>query len=348
MFLVDFGQGRLIPDEELKHEFANRRPYADWLRKNRIQLTDLRRAGQRADARLATRCWRGCRRSATRSRRCSSCCCRWSSRSAIPLGSMGNDAALACLSDQPRMLYDYFKQLFAQVTNPPIDSIREEVIMSLECYIGPERNLLETTDQHCAAAAGAASDPDATRSWPRSSTWTTAAGGRRTIDITFPAQRRARRDCAAVLDRICRGGGGGDRRRVSAWSCCPTARCRRSACRSVRCWRAARCIITWCGRPSGRGSGIVLETGEAREVHHHCLLVGYGADAINPYLAFEALWQARRDGRLDAARVSRRRRTRVERLSRGRGQGHAQGDGQDGHLDAAVVQRGADLRSGRA
>ena len=66
-----------------------------------------------------------------------------------PLGSMGNDAALACLSDQPRLPYDYFKQLFAQVTNPPIDSIREEIIMSLECYIGPERNLLETTDQHC-------------------------------------------------------------------------------------------------------------------------------------------------------------------------------------------------------
>ena len=66
-----------------------------------------------------------------------------------PVGSMGNDAALACLSDKPRLPYDYFKQLFAQVTNPAIDSIREEVIMSLECYIGPERNLLETTEKHC-------------------------------------------------------------------------------------------------------------------------------------------------------------------------------------------------------
>ena len=66
-----------------------------------------------------------------------------------PIGSMGDDAALACLSDQPRMLYDYFKQLFAQVTNPAIDSIREEVIMSLECYIGPEGNLLDTTEEQC-------------------------------------------------------------------------------------------------------------------------------------------------------------------------------------------------------
>ena len=65
-----------------------------------------------------------------------------------PLGSMGNDAALACLSDKPRMPYDYFRQLFAQVTNPAIDSIREEVIMSLECYVGPEKNLLETTEKH--------------------------------------------------------------------------------------------------------------------------------------------------------------------------------------------------------
>jgi glutamate synthase (NADPH/NADH) large chain len=67
-----------------------------------------------------------------------------------PVGSMGNDSALACLSDKPRMLYDYFKQLFAQVTNPPIDSIREEVVMALECFIGPERNLLETTAKHAA------------------------------------------------------------------------------------------------------------------------------------------------------------------------------------------------------
>ena len=65
-----------------------------------------------------------------------------------PLGSMGNDSALACLSDKSRMIYDYFKQLFAQITNPPIDSIREEVVMSLSCFIGPERNLLETTEEH--------------------------------------------------------------------------------------------------------------------------------------------------------------------------------------------------------
>ncbi len=77
-----------------------------------------------------------------------------------PIGSMGNDSALACLSDQPRMIYDYFKQLFAQVTNPAIDSIREEVIMSLECYIGPEQNLLEITPKHAHRLLISSSDSD--------------------------------------------------------------------------------------------------------------------------------------------------------------------------------------------
>jgi hypothetical protein len=76
-----------------------------------------------------------------------------------PVGSMGNDSMLAVLSDKPRMLYDYFRQLFAQVTNPPVDSIREEVIMSLECYVGPEANLLETTPEARRAPAAAPADP---------------------------------------------------------------------------------------------------------------------------------------------------------------------------------------------
>ncbi|MCU0873211.1 MAG: glutamate synthase subunit alpha, partial [Pirellulaceae bacterium] len=148
MFLVDFEQGRLIPDEELKNDFADRRPYGPWLRRNRIELKDLRppSAAARFDpdtllARLqafgyTTETLQFMLLPLVQQKR-------------DPVGSMGNDSALACLSDQPRVVYDYFKQLFAQVTNPPIDSIREEVIMSLECYIGPERNLLETTEQNC-------------------------------------------------------------------------------------------------------------------------------------------------------------------------------------------------------
>ncbi|MHB8866068.1 MAG: glutamate synthase central domain-containing protein, partial [Pirellulaceae bacterium] len=148
MFLVDFRQGRLIPDEELKHEFANRRPYAAWLRKNRLRLSDLDVPEQvptlESDTLLARMQTFGYTTETVHLM-----LIPMVQQQRDPLGSMGNDAALACLSDQPRLPYDYFKQLFAQVTNPPIDSIREEIIMSLECYIGPERNLLETTDRHC-------------------------------------------------------------------------------------------------------------------------------------------------------------------------------------------------------
>ena len=149
MFLVDFEKGRIIDDDELKLEVATRRPYGEWLRRQRIVLGDLAE-GVRA----------------RRTIRPASCSSRMQAfgyttetmgfmlipllhEKKDPIGSMGNDAALECLSDQPRMLYDYFKQLFAQVTNPAIDSIREEIIMSLECYIGPEGNLLETTERQC-------------------------------------------------------------------------------------------------------------------------------------------------------------------------------------------------------
>ena len=194
------------------------------------------------------------------------------------------------------MLSDYFKQLFAQVTNPPIDSIREEVIMSLECYVGPEPNLLETTRRHAhrlrvphpildneELAALKRMDHRGWRS--------------RTIDITFPRDL-SDGGMAGALERICAEAEaaidegdsivilsdrriGEDRVPLSSLAAC-------GAVHHHLVRRAKRTRI-----------GIVLETGEAREVHHHCLLVGYGADAINPYLAFEALWDTRAKGLLD-------------------------------------------------
>ena len=147
MFLVDFERGRLVPDDELKNEFANRQPYGEWLEANRIPLRQVAGHAQEPTVDRATLVPRMQAFGYTietmhfmlqpmvREHR-------------DPVGSMGNDSTLAVLSDKPRMLYDYFRQLFAQVTNPPIDSIREEVIMSLECYVGPERNLLESTPRH--------------------------------------------------------------------------------------------------------------------------------------------------------------------------------------------------------
>ena len=264
-----------------------------------------------------------------------------------PVGSMGNDSALACLSDQPRMLYDYFKQLFAQVTNPAIDSIREEIIMSLECYIGPEANLLETTRRACPPPAGSASDSDQRRTGGAQA-HRAHPGGPRLADARRSTSRGRRVEGKPGLVDGARsdlpGGRAGDRRRLQPGRSVRSRDQRRSRSR-VSALLAAGAVHHHLVRQAKRTRiGIVLETGEAREVHHHCLLIGYGADAINPYLAFEALWQAQRDGLLPAEMSDEQDR---RRLSQGRRQGHAEGHGQDGHLDAAILQGSADLRSGR-
>src|SRR6476620_4895203 len=214
-----------------------------------------------------------------------------------PVGSMGNDSALAVLSDQPRMIYDYFKQLFAQVTNPPIDSIREEVIMSLECYVGPERNLLEISEQHAHLLLlphpiltneelGALKDINH-RGWKS-----------RLIDITY-AREEGEAGLRNRLDRICREA---EQAIENGYSVVVLSDRGVSAERvPVNSLLAVGAVHHHLVRKAKRTQiGIILESGEAREVHHHCLLVGYGADAINPYTAFEALWHAQRDGLLPA------------------------------------------------
>jgi len=294
MFLIDFEQGRMIPDRELKDAFANRLPYGDWLRDGRIQLSDLAPNAQAhgfdAETLLnrmqafgyTTETMQFMLLPLVRELR-------------DPVGSMGNDSAIACLSDQPRMIYDYFKQLFAQVTNPAIDSIREEVVMSLECYIGPERNLLETTADHARRLVIA--HPILTNEELAAIRYMDHRGWRtRTIDITFDKSETL----VGALERICAEAEqaieAGFHLVVLSDRAMDAARIPVSAllaCGAVHHHLVARAQRT--------RIGIVIESGEAREVHHHCLLTAYGADAINPYLAFESLWQARRDGQLDAA-----------------------------------------------
>ena len=295
MFLVDFEQGRLIPDEELKNDFSIQRPYQDWLKQERILLSELEPNkephGFYPETLLArmqafgftTETMQFMLLPMIREKR-------------DPLGSMGNDSALACLSDQSRMLYDYFKQLFAQVTNPAIDSIREEIIMSLECYIGPEANLVTTTDKHChrllvehpilSNEQLAAIKHMDHRGWKS-----------KTIDITW-SKSEANSGLSNSLDRICSEAENAiesgfqlivlsdramDSGRIALPALLATGAVHHHLVRQLKRTRI----------------GIVVETGEAREVHHHCLLIGYGADAINPYLAFESLWQARRDGLME-------------------------------------------------
>ena len=294
MFLVDFEQGRLIPDDELKHEFANGRPYGEWLSRQRIDLNDLETDKEPQGFEPKTLLERLQAFGYTietmqfmllplvRELR-------------DPVGSMGNDAALACLSDKPRMLYDYFKQLFAQVTNPAIDSIREEVIMSLECYIGPERNLLETTEEHAHRLRIPhpilSNEQLAALKHMDQSGWRT-----RTIDITWP-RSEGHAGMTKALDRVCTEAEAAIDRGFSLIVLSDRATSRERV--PLSSLLATGAVHHHLIRKTKRTQiGIVVESGEAREVHHHCLLVGYGADAINPYLAFESLWHSRREGLL--------------------------------------------------
>jgi glutamate synthase (NADPH) large chain len=299
MFLVDFEQGRLIPDEELKIEFASKRPYKQWLDNQKLQLADLQDdlpqvtdTNQFAPETLLSRMQAFGYTVETMQ----FMLLPLVTDARDPLGSMGNDSALACLSSKSRMIYDYFKQLFAQVTNPAIDSIREEVVMSLECFIGPEGNLLDTTEQHahrlCLPHPILSNDEIFTLQNADHDGWRS-----RVIDITFN-KSGGEQELLATLDRICAESSaaidqgysliilsdrniGADRMAVSAL---------------IACGAVHHHLVTAHQRTQ---IGIIVETGEAREVHHHCLLTGFGADAINPYVAFEALWQAREDGLLD-------------------------------------------------
>jgi glutamate synthase (NADPH/NADH) large chain len=296
MFLVDFEQGRLIPDEELKKEVATARPYAEWLKNQRIELKELPLSNQahgfEPESLLARMQAFGY---STETMQFMLLPLVHEKRD--PIGSMGNDSALAVLSDQPRMIYDYFKQLFAQVTNPPIDSIREEVIMSLECYVGPERNLLAITEQHAhrlllphpilTNEELAALKDINHRGWKT-----------KLIDITY-AREEGEAGLTARLDRICREA---EQAIEGGYSLIILSDRGVSADRvPVSSLLAVGAVHHHLVRNAKRTQiGIILESGEAREVHHHCLLVGYGADAINPYTAFEALWQAQRDGLLPA------------------------------------------------
>ncbi|MEX2317341.1 MAG: glutamate synthase-related protein [Pirellulales bacterium] len=294
MFLIDFEQGRLIPDAELKQDFANRRPYGEWLSRERIDLNDLSTNKQPQGFEPKTLIERMQAFGYTvetmqfmllpmvRELR-------------DPVGSMGNDSCLACLSDKPRMLYDYFKQLFAQVTNPAIDSIREEVIMSLECYIGPERNLLETTQEH--AHRLRIPHPILSNEQLAALRHLDHRGWRtKTIDITWP-RSEGKVGMLKAIDRICAAAelaidGGHSLLILSDRGIGPD----RVPLSSLLAMGAVHHHMI--RRTKRTRIGIIVETGEAREVHHHCLLIGYGADAINPYLAFESLWHSRREGLL--------------------------------------------------
>jgi hypothetical protein len=277
-------QGRIVDDHEIKQELIDKRPWSRWVRDYLIELEALP-AGEGLTTTEEPLVLRQQAFGYT-SEDIRLVISPMAERGEEALGSMGSDTPLACLSDQPQLLYSYFKQLFAQVTNPPLDAIREELVTSLYTYVGRGRNLLDETPRHCRFIRlkhPILSNLELEKL--RSVNKDTLRA--HTLSMLFRADGGVKALEPAV-DRLCQESAAAVREGVSllllsdrgvSADLAPIPAL--LACSAVHHHLIAEGIRTQCS--------IIIETGEAREAHHFCVLIGYGASAINPYLAFETL-----------------------------------------------------------
>ena len=285
IFLVDMKQGRIIDDREIKRELVDKRPWKKWLEENLIPLDDMPAPtnvpGFDSDTLLARQHAFGYSNEDIK---------LLITPMAVTgnegLGSMGTDTPLACLSDKPQLLYNYFKQLFAQVTNPPLDANFESLVTSLYTYLGREGNLLDETPKHCHLVKlkypvinneELAKLRELSKGDLRSVTVPMLfnvsdgdAGLGKAVDEMCQAVSRAVKDGASIIILSDRGV---NRDKAPIPSLLATAAIHHHLIREG--------TRTQCG--------LVIESGEAREAHHFCLLIGYGAGAVNPYVALESL-----------------------------------------------------------
>ena len=296
MFLVSFDEGRIIGDEELKHTLSNRRPYGEWLTENKVALEDLPEAAPAPpaggpDLRQHQRAF-GYTIEELRMLTTPMAAAGYEA-----IGSMGNDASLAVLSDQNRSLFDYFKQLFAQVSNPPLDAIREELVTSLEAFVGSEQNLFEETPLHCRQLrlkSPLLTDEELAQirdlDQPGLSSVTLS-----TLVDAQPGSLQSALDnlCAAASQAIEDGKNiiilsdrGVDPNHAPIPSLLATSAVHHHLTRNGTRTRV----------------GLVVESGEPREVQHFCLLIGYGAGGINPYLALESVRDLAERGELNGTK----------------------------------------------
>ncbi len=293
LLFVDVEGGRIVGDAELKDELGKRNPYGKWLSERVVRIEDIEDRGPRVPR--------------VEPLRAKQLAFGWSEEDlrvllapmvkaeAEPTGSMGNDTALAVLSDRRPPLFNYFKQLFAQVTNPAIDPIRESVVMSLQACVGPEINLLGETPDHChqlVMSQPILRNPELEKLRQVDHHVFQA----RTVDITWPIAQGPD-GMEARLEEICQ--------EASEWLSEGVTILILSD-RNLGAERAAIPSLLATGavhhhlvRQGTRlRCGLVVETGEAREVHHIACLIGYGAAAVNPYIMFESLSAIQREGRL--------------------------------------------------
>jgi glutamate synthase domain-containing protein 2/glutamate synthase domain-containing protein 1/glutamate synthase domain-containing protein 3 len=285
MLLVDTEKGRIIPDEEIKRQLAARQPYAKWLKENQVTLKHLADPPRVQATDHSTILMRQ-RAFGYTDEDLKTIMLPMATQGEEPVGSMGTDTPLACLSDKPQLLFNYFKQMFAQVTNPAIDPIREDLVMSLYDYIGREGNILDETPQLCHTLK---------KRHPIVTNWNLEKLRRvswgdflaTTLPMLFRVDGGEKRLQEAV-DSLCRRASLAiksgytllilsDRGVDEEYAPIPTL-------------LALSAVHNHLVREKTRNQvALIVETGEPREVMHFALLMGYGASAINPYLALETL-----------------------------------------------------------
>ncbi|HVX12841.1 MAG TPA: glutamate synthase large subunit [Pirellulales bacterium] len=310
MFLVDTAQGRIISDEEIKHELASQHPYRQWIRQHQLTLDTLpktpKRNGSSTNGEANGNLTNGHPAESLLSLQRAFGYTLEDLRILLgpmaldgqePIGSMGNDTPLAVLSDRPQPLYNYFKQLFAQVTNPPLDAIREEIVTSLVTTIGSEGNLLTEMPEQCRLLR--LDQPILTNAELAAIKGLDQHGfTAHTLSLLFPREQgaagverrmqelrqEASQAIAAGVTLLILSDRGVNANMVPIPALLATSGIHHHLIREE--------TRTHCG--------LIVETGDAREVQHFALLTGYGAGAINPYLAFATIEQMQREGYLPA------------------------------------------------
>ncbi|MCH7737863.1 MAG: glutamate synthase large subunit [Chloroflexi bacterium] len=295
MFLVSLEQGRIIGDEELKHSLATKNPYGRWLKDNKLTLNDLPAAAEAPamDSAELVRLQQAFGYNIEEIRMLTTVMAESGSEA---IGSMGNDAPLAVLSDQNQLLYNYFKQLFAQVTNPPLDAIREELVTSLGAFVGSEQNLFDETPEHCRQLrlkSPIISDVELTqiKALDREGLRTGTLPALYDRDAGDGALKKALEGLREQASRSIESGCSiivlSDRGADSRWVPIPSL----LAVSAVHHHLIREGIRT--------KAALVVESGDAREVHHFALLIGYGAGAINPYLALATVRDLAETGQIN-------------------------------------------------
>ncbi len=296
MLLIDLEEGRIVADDELKARISNANPYKEWLGRTQIVLEELPNVGSRAPTTQASLLDRQ-QAFGYSQEDLKILMAPMATTGQEALGSMGTDTPISALSSKSKMLYTYFKQNFAQVTNPPIDPIREEIVMSLVSFIGPRPNLFDleglSEKKRLEVRQPILSNEDLEK--------IRAIGDigdnqfqTQTLDITYDAAKGAA-GMEEALDRLC---DRAERAVQTGYNIIVLSDRLISENRiAIPALLATASVHHHLIRKGLRTSvGLVVESGEPREVHHFCVLAGYGAEAINPYLAFETLAEMHESG----------------------------------------------------